>query len=369
MHSWLRGALLFAFVVLVPEAVHAQDRELRGFVRRAANNEPIADAYIGLVGVAGRFTTRTSAAGRFTLTVPAGPQRLAVRAIGLLKKEVAVGPSENDLTVSLNPDIFKIEELVVTGQATGTERRGAATSTAIVSGEDVTGTPASSLDRALQGKIAGANIQTNSGAPGGGVQISIRGTNTITGASDPLIVVDGVIISNASLSTGLFTASRSGSASGTGPAQDDQANRLVDINPSDIASIEILKSAAASSTYGSKAANGVVLITTKRGRTGRTRVNVTQRIGMSELLRGPGTRPFDTTTAFSVFSSLDPSVIRGYLVDGKLPTYDHLREIAGGKPVSYETLVDVSGGSWGGAVYDVDAILHVIAAGKKALAG
>ncbi|MEO8448476.1 MAG: SusC/RagA family TonB-linked outer membrane protein [Gemmatimonadota bacterium] len=373
MYRWFNGVFLFAFLALAPTVLRAQDREVRGVVSRSDNSEPISDAYVGLVGVAGRFTTRTNGVGRFTITIPAGQQRLAVRAIGLLKKEVPVGPQENDLTIILNPDVFKIEELVVTGQATGTERRAAATSTAIVSGEDITGTPAGSIDRALQGKIAGANIQTNSGAPGGGVQVAIRGSNTITGASDPLIVVDGVIISNASLPTGLFTATRSGAATGTGPFQDDQANRLVDLNPADIASIEILKSAAASSTYGSKAANGVVLITTRRGRSGRTKVNVTQRLGVAELLRGPGTRVFDTTAAFSVFSSLDKDVIRSFEVNGVLPTYDHLKEIAGSKPLSYETLADVSGGNdntkffLSGSVKQDNGIIVRTGAGRQTL--
>src|SRR5437016_11588032 len=105
--------------------------------------------------------------------------------------------------------------------------------------------------------------------------------------------VAALVYITASIPSALYTVTGSGSASGTGPTQDDVANRLADLNPNDIVNIEVLKSAAASSIYGSKAANGVVIITTNRGQAGRPKAHVTQRLGWSNLLRGPGERVFD----------------------------------------------------------------------------
>src|SRR4029079_15866591 len=218
------------------------------------------------------------------------------------------------------------------------------------------------------------NIQTNSGAPGGGAQIQIRGSNTVIGASDPLIIVDGVIYSNASIPSGLYTVTGSGSESGSGPTQDDVANRLADLNPNDIVNIEVLKSAAASSIYGSKAANGVGIITTNRGQAGKTRAHVTQRLGWSSLLRGPGERVFNVVSAESTYTSAeDIAIIEGLAVNGKLPYYDHLKELAGGTAPASETQVDVGGGTGNTTYYvsgDVkrdNGIIHNTFAERQAL--
>src|SRR5207244_2619626 len=138
-----------------------------------------------------------------------------------------------------------------------------------------------------------------------------------------------------------------------GEKQDDPVNRLTDINPNDIASIDILRGAAASSIYGSKGVNGVVIITTNRGKAGKPRANILQRVGFSELQRGFDTRVFDTTSAIALYASSGDAAadsaararIMSYVVNGQLPTYDHLREVAGNKPINSETQLDVTGGS------------------------
>src|SRR5436190_1823852 len=130
----------------------------------------------------------------------------------------------------------------ITGQVTGVERRNAAIATSVVAGADITSAPAPALDRALAGRVPGAYIQQNSGAPGGGTQVQIRGSNTVIGSANPLYVVDGVIISDASLSSGLFSVTGSGNPQSTrndGEKQDDPVNRLADLNPNDVASVEI----------------------------------------------------------------------------------------------------------------------------------
>src|SRR5256712_170967 len=221
--------------------------------------------------------------------------------------------------------------------------------------------PEPAVDRALAGRVPGAYVQQNSGAPGGGTQVQIRGSNTVIGSSNPLYVVDGVIYSDASISTGLFSVTAGGNPQSTrndGEKQDDPVHRLTDLNPNDVASIEILRGAAASSIYGSKGVNGVVIITTNRGKAGTPRANIVQRVGFSELQRGFDTRVFDTTSAIVQYATIyddlgnpigidsaSRALIMSYLLNGRLPTYDYLREVAGEKPINYETQLDGSGGS------------------------
>jgi len=135
--------------------------------------------------------------------------------------------------------------------------------------------PAQTVDRALQGKVAGATIRTNSGAPGGGVQIRLRGPTSITGNATPLYVVDGVIMSDVSIAGGQNAITRAASAATTfNSNQDVLANRISDLNPNDIENVEILKGASSAAIYGSRAGQGVILITTKRGRPGQVRYSL-----------------------------------------------------------------------------------------------
>jgi TonB-linked SusC/RagA family outer membrane protein len=322
----------------------AQERQVTGTVTRASDGQPIAEAAISMAGGGPHAAARTNAQGRYSITVGPGEVKLTIRAIGFRSADVVVTEGQETADAALNEDIFKLEELVVSGQQTGVERRNATTSTAIVTSEDLKQVQAASLDQALQGKLAGADIQQNSGGPGGGLQIRVRGANTAIGQSDPLFVVDGVIYSNATLPSGLFvlTDSKGSRSVANGEQQDDAVNRLADLSPNDIASVEVLKGAAASSIYGSKAANGVVIITTNRGRVGKPRVNITQRFGFSELLRGPGFRVFTPDSALAL--GYDPATVSAYTVNGQLPAHDHLQELAGRKPFGYETIADVSGG-------------------------
>ena len=322
----------------------AQQRQITGRVASAVSNDPVAGVNVSVTGTA--LAAVTNAEGRYAIAAPAGAVTLVFRRIAFKRREVQVAAGQNTADATLEPDVFNLEAVVVTGQATGVERRNAAIATSVITGSEVTSVPAPAVDRALQGRVPGAYIQQNSGAPGGGTQIQIRGSNTVVGSADPLFVVDGVIYSDASISSGLFTVTSSGNPQSTrndGEKQDDSVNRLTDINPNDVASIEILRGAAASSIYGSKGVNGVVIITTNRGKGGKPRANILQRVGVSELQRGFDTRAFDTTAAFALYG--DSALIRSYEVNGVLPTYDHLREVAGEKPINYETQLDVSGGS------------------------
>jgi|DewCreStandDraft_2_1066082.scaffolds.fasta_scaffold00430_15 TonB-linked SusC/RagA family outer membrane protein len=319
-------------------AAQAQEREITGRVVRAGTTEGVANAAIVPIAPRRGRPVFTDAQGRFRLTVPTGPVRLEVRAPAYLRQEVEVPAGRSTVEVALQPDIFRLEDLVVTGQVTTIERRSATTSIAYVPGNEVSRVPQPSVIHALAGRVTGVNLQSNSGAPGGGIQIQIRGANTLLGNFEPLIVVDGVIYSNASIPGGRGFANRAASPSLEG----DPVNRLADLNPEDIASIEILKGAAASSIYGAKAANGVVVITTNRGRAGAPQGSFVQRVGWNRPLRKLTFRRWTRQEALNEIR--DPRVQEWCTTD-PCPYYDNFGAIYGQRKPSYESFVSVRGGA------------------------
>ena len=296
--------------------------------------------------------TYTNDLGVFSLTIPNGAITLRVRRIGYQLKTVLVQGSQATVDVSLKRDVLQLEGVTVTSQTSVVERKNAATAVSQVTADQLSRVPAQQIDQALQGKVVGANINLNSGIPGGGAQIQIRGNTSLFGSGEPLFVIDGVLMSNASISTGrnAITQAAGGLAVVTS-TQDAPSNRLADLNPNDVESVEVLKGAAASALYGSRATNGVVLITTKKGRTGAPRFNITQRLGTTQLLRQVGTRRFtDTTTAFAVAANLNPAsvaLVRAATVanGGVVPFFDYQAELYGETPLNYETVVSVDGGT------------------------
>ncbi len=350
-------AALMAAVLGVPSVAAAQDRQISGTVSRQSGGQPIAEATVAAVG--GRGAARTNSEGKFTITVGPGDVRLAVRAIGYQRREVVVPAGQSSVNVSLTEDIFKLEEVVVTGQATTLEKRNATTATATVSADEVTNAPAKDLTQALQGKVLGTTINLNGGQPGGGGQIQVRGVTSILGSGQPLFVVDGVIISNDGFSSGanaITAAANRTTAGGIGSNQDAVVNRLADINPNEIESIEVLKSAAATAIYGSRATNGVVIIKTKRGKPGQTRFNLTQRVGVSEPLRLIGSRVWtsvDTLLNGNLFGTPSctgacAAYVAAKYPSGVIPASDNVdlqEQFFSNRKPAYETIGSMSGGT------------------------
>jgi TonB-linked SusC/RagA family outer membrane protein len=339
----LAAPLVAAGTALAASSAEAQVR-VTGVVT-ATTGEPLGAVTVVVVGTT--TGTLTNEAGRYTLTVPAGSTTLRFRRIGYQQRTVTLTPGQTEANAQLERDILQLEQVVVTGAATSQERRNVSTAVSSVSADEVTRTPAVSLDNALQGKVVGASINMNSGAPGGGGQIQIRGVTSILGNGEPLFVVDGVIISNAAYSTGVNAITRAGG--GTTNVQDNPVNRLADINPNDIESIQVLKSAAASAIYGSKATNGVILITTKRGAAGQTRTNVTQRVGTYDAVRLLGSRHFTPETALEVIG--DKALVDKLCTGGTCPYYDYQGDLFGENGMSYETTANLSGGIGSGTRY------------------
>ncbi|HEY6210582.1 MAG TPA: SusC/RagA family TonB-linked outer membrane protein [Gemmatimonadales bacterium] len=336
---------------LAPARASAQGREVTGRVTRTLGQVPVGLATITEVG--GQGVAQSGADGDFRITVAPGDVRLLIRAIGYQRKEVTVKAGESNVTVTLDEDPFKLEAVVVTGQATTLERRNATTATVQVTNDELTRAPAQSLEQAMQGKVPGATISMNSGAPGGGAQVQIRGVTSILGNGQPLFVLDGVIISNDAISDGANSVTGAGSRSspsGIGGIQDALVNRLADLNPAEIESIEVLKSAAATAMYGSRATNGVVIIRSKRGTGGVPRFNLTSRIGRSTAYRLLGTRQFTTVTQVAELpygnGSTGVAQMNALYPSGQIPfTHDYEDEFYSNSHPSYEVTGSFSGGT------------------------
>lgn len=224
-----------------------------------ADGKPIAGATVVVKGTASGGVM-TGNAGQFTITVPAGKDTLTVSHVNYESKDMATGNGTN-LTIQLTSLNGELSQVVVI--AYGTAKKSDLTGSVVsVKSDELKAVPATSFDQALQGRAAGVQVTTLSGKPGSEPSIRIRGTSSINAGNEPLYVIDGMLVS-----------SDGGDIAG-GVTRGPRLGPLSSINPADIESIEILKDASATAMYGSRGTNGVVLITTKRGRTGKGRVDL-----------------------------------------------------------------------------------------------
>jgi TonB-linked SusC/RagA family outer membrane protein len=263
----------------------AAQQRIDGLVRDEKTREAVAGANV--VVAEGKKGTVTDAEGRFSLTVASLPATIRVTYLGYKEKSLSISSATPlPLTVEIREDVKALSEVVVVGY--GTQRRkeltGAVSSVSQVS----LAQQALTFDRALGGAVAGLNVTQSSGQPGATSTIRIRGSNSISGGNDPLYVVDGFILysDNSSTRTGLGgTTSGVGGAGATTGAVDGGLNPLASINASDIESIEVLKDVSATAIYGSRGANGVIIITTKKGKRGRSRINYQGTVGVQSVAR------------------------------------------------------------------------------------
>lgn len=260
--------LIFSLYLSIP-LLFGQSRSLSGLVTSGEDGAGLPGINVVLKGTT--TGTTTDATGAFRLSVPDQRGTLLFSSIGFQSQEIAIG-NQSSMTVKLLPDTKQLSEVVITGYGTQAQKT-LTGSIASVSGKSIENIPAPSSDQLLQGRAAGVQVSANSGTPGGGIQVRVRGTTSINGSSDPLYVVDGIPIQSNSLS-----------GIGLGGST---TNPIADINPSDIASIEILKDASATAIYGARAANGVVLITTKRGANKKAKISFGTYQGSQSLWRKP----------------------------------------------------------------------------------
>ena len=268
-----RGLLRFLTIALglTPALAIAQGPgTVRGRVTDAATGAALAGAQIRIDGTT--LGTQSGNDGSYTVTgVPAGSQFVSVRRVGYAPERASItmaGAADVTQNFALRPAAVTLSEVVVTGVAAPTTKRQLGNTIETVAGEQIARAPGvSSIDQALQGKVTGAVISENSGQPGGGISIRLRGTNSILGGAEPLYVIDGVIVDNSS--EALI------SLSGNAPRGNQAlSNRMADFDPGDVERIEVLKGAAAAALYGARANNGVIQIFTKRGQSGKPNVSV-----------------------------------------------------------------------------------------------
>jgi TonB-linked SusC/RagA family outer membrane protein len=241
----------------------AQNVQVSGIVTDAADGQPLPGVSVVVKGA--RTGASTDANGRYTISVP-GDATLVFSFVGLKTQEQAVS-GRATINVTLETNAVALEDVVVVAYGT-TTRRSFTGSAQAVKSEQISSGSLESIDKALMGKVAGLRSANVTGDPGSPAQITIRGVGSINASTHPLYVIDGVVSLNSSeLSTGVYKS----------------FNALASLNPEDIESISVLKDAAASSLYGSRAANGVIIITTKKGKQGKTRFTYSAELGQSSM--------------------------------------------------------------------------------------
>lgn len=251
--------LIFSIVLIAVQVSNAQVRSISGTVTSTEDNSPIPGVSVVVKGTT--IGTTTNADGKFQLQVPQDATTLTFSFVGMKSVEAPITGSA--LNIVMEPDYIGVEEVMVLGYVTRGKNE-ITGSTVQVKGETLSDVPVTSVDQALQGKVAGLQIATSSGTPGSVQDIRIRGVGSITAGNEPLFVIDGVPVVNSDFS---------------GSTAQSTLSALSSINSSDIESITVLKDASATSAYGARGSNGVIVITTKKGKTGQTRFMVNSTVG------------------------------------------------------------------------------------------
>lgn len=250
--SWLLAAILG--VAMIPTGVSAQQRgSITGQVIDQSTGQPLANVQVTVVGT--RLGTLSNQQGRFLIAgVDAGTYTVEATQLGYkqVRREVTVGTGAAVVDIEMEVDILRLDELVVVGYGVE-KRRNVTGAVASLRPETVQEIPSPAVEQVLQGRISGVQVTQNSGVPGSAITVRVRGSSSISAGNQPLYVIDGVPMTQ-------------GNFSGINSTMGGQGiDALADLNPNEIESIEVLKDASAAAIYGSRASNGVVLITTKRG--------------------------------------------------------------------------------------------------------
>jgi len=246
---------LTVLLCLAMFSARAQDRNVTGTVLSSEDNAAVPGVNVVVKGTS--IGTITDMDGQYSIDVPSNESILVFSYIGLTTEEIVVG-SRSVIDLTMLPDLQELTEIVVTAMGLEKEKRSLNYATQNVEDENIVQSQQPNLANALQGKVAGLSIRQSSGMPGSSSLMTIRGSTVLSGNNQPLMVVDGMPVESNSIFTEYVTENR---VSGS-----DATSRMLDINPSDIESVEVLKGPAASALYGLRAGNGVIIITTKSGK-------------------------------------------------------------------------------------------------------
>jgi TonB-dependent starch-binding outer membrane protein SusC len=244
----------------------AQERRVTGKVTAADDGTPLPGVSVQLKG-----TTRgaqTDGDGNYSIQVPGTASTIVFSFVGMERQEVAIG-SRSQINVTMKSDASQLSEVVVTGYGQN-NRRAFAGSVATISPERIKEQPIASFDQLLQGQAPGVLVTAGSGQPGAAATVRVRGSGSVNGSNNPLYIVDGIQLDGGGSNN-----------TGVGSTQNTNSSPFQTINPQDIETITVLKDAEATAVYGSRGANGVIVIQTKRGKAGKTRFNYDGQLGQS----------------------------------------------------------------------------------------
>lgn len=268
--------LIFLLLLfLLPGIVQAQSRTVTGTVTYSDDASGIPGVNVLVKGTSTGVVTDFN--GSYTIQVPSDNSRLVFSFIGFTTQEVLVG-TNSKIDVKMSEDVQQLSEIVVTGYGEQ-ERKTLTSAISSIDKSAIENLPAPSPDVLMQGRASGVLVTSNSGTPGGGISVRVRGSTSVNAGNDPLYVIDGIPMQSTVIANDGDLANE-----GVGG---QQSNPMADINPADIESIEVLKDASATAIYGARAANGVVLITTKRGNNKGTKINVGSYYGVQNAWKKP----------------------------------------------------------------------------------
>lgn len=270
----MRKSLLLLFsLFFLAGGLLAQRRVVSGTVLDAKGN-PVYAASVTFKGY--NKGTSTGPDGTFTVSIPTTVKTMVISGVGIVTQEIDIQGKTTLGTINLKNANKEIEEVVITGYGQ-TKKTNVTGSITTVGGAQIADKPFTSVDKTLQGAVAGVEVSSTSGAPGSSTDIRIRGIGSINASASPLWVIDGVEANTGDYSMNTTTS-----------------NIMATLNPDDIESVTVLKDAASTAIYGSKAGNGVILVTTKKGRAGRTRVNFSTEIGQNSQAYNPSNKPMNS---------------------------------------------------------------------------
>ncbi|WP_316819433.1 TonB-dependent receptor [Pedobacter gandavensis] len=333
MKKLLQSLFILMFVA---GSVMAQDRTITGTVTDQEDGKPLPGVTVRIKGT--KVGTQTSGNGKYSITLPNGTTTIEFAYLGYLTQSKAVGAG-NVINASLVSDSKALSEVVVVGYGTKALKdvNGSISS---IKGSEIADQPVESFDKALSGKAAGVQISSSGGTLGDGVSIRIRGVNSISTSSLPLVVIDGIPTTSAE------NVNSFNSGNGT------RFDPLALVNPNDIESIEVLKDAGAAVLYGSRAANGVILITTKKGKSGTSKINLSSKLSFASAAAKPnvlGAEDFMTINNEKVknkYGANAPIVAKDSDIDGDgVPDRTNWMDEIFQTGTTYDNNLSLSGGS------------------------
>lgn len=345
----MKKLLQSLFILLcIASSAMAQDRTITGTVTDKEDGRPLPGVTVRIKGAKGG--TQTGGNGSYSLKVPSSGTAIEFSYLGYISQSRTI--TSDVINVTLSADSKSLTEVVVTGLGVATDKRKAAIAIESISSKNMLAVPSASIDKALIGKVAGAQIASTSGQPGQQASILLRGINTL-GSTQPMILIDGMEVN------------ASGSTNGSGT---NMSSRLADLDLSNVDRVEVIQGAAAATLYGAQGANGVIQIFTKRGlKTGETRITVNSRANIDNVLKGKfemaKNHYFETDAEGYIIngdgvrisrdengawdSPQGPADLSKALINKpyKETTYDHFDQLFKSNVATFNNTVNVSGGA------------------------